>query len=118
MLAQQLKQFGTKVALLSEDWNHVLRRYSKPLAMSSAQEEMLRRAREAREFIGYGIMKAPDAATAEYALTVDGTVRLHVGKGPPKDTVSRIVLPVNETQQITIQRQKVVTTIRELARND
>jgi hypothetical protein len=41
-LAQQLKQFGTKVALLSEDWNHVLRRYSTPLAMSSAQEEMLK----------------------------------------------------------------------------
>jgi hypothetical protein len=73
---------------------------------------MLKRARGAREFISYGIMKAPDAATAEYALTVDGTARLHVAKGPPKNTDSRIVLPVNETQQITIQRQKVVSTIR------
>jgi hypothetical protein len=108
-LAEQLKQLGTKVALLSEDWNHILRRYTKPLAMSPAQEEMLKRAREAKEFVGYGIMKAADAVTAEYALTVGGTARLRVGKGPPKDTVSRIVLPINETQQITIQRQKVVS---------
>jgi hypothetical protein len=109
-LVQRLKQFGCKVIHLRVDSNHILKRHQGPVAMSRAQEEILTRAQASREFVGVGMMKAPEAAVAEYALTGGANKPVPAGNSPPGDTVSRIVLPLNDTQHVTIQRLKVVTT--------
>ena len=109
-LVQRLRVFGCKIIRLRADSNHILRRHQGPVAMSAAQEGMLRRARASREFVGVNMMKAPEPEVAEYALTSGANKPVPAGSSPPQDSVSRIVLPINDTQQVTIQRLKVSAT--------
>jgi metallopeptidase family M12-like protein len=109
-LVQGLKQFGCKVTHLREDSNHILKRRQGPVVMSLIQTSILRRVRTSRETVGVAMMKAPEPAVAEYALTGGANKPVPAGNSPPEDSVSRIVLPINDTQHVTIQRLKVVTT--------
>ncbi len=109
-LVQRLRQFGCKVTRLRADSNHILRRHQGPVAMSPAQQGMLKTARASREFVGVNVMKAPEAAVAEYALTSGANQPAPAGGTPPQDAVSSIVLPINDTQHVTIKRLKVSTT--------
>ena len=109
-LAERLKQLGCKVTRLREDWNHVLKRHQGPVVMSPAQKNVLAKATASREIVGVGMMKTPEAAVAEYALTGGANTPVPAGNSPPEDTVSRIVLPINDTQHVTIRRLMVVAT--------
>jgi hypothetical protein len=109
-LVERLRQHGCKVTRLREDWNHLLTRHQGKVVMSPAQQSVLAKARASRETVGVGMMKAPDAAVAEYALTNGANKPVPAGSAPPEDSVSRIVLPVNDAQHVTVRRLTVVTT--------
>jgi peptidyl-Asp metalloendopeptidase len=69
--------------------------------MLRAQEEGLAKARQSPETVGIGVIRAPAAAVAEYALT-----------GGPDDAMSRIVIPISENQQITVVRAEAIKTAK------
>jgi hypothetical protein len=107
-LKGRFKALGLKVTQLREDWNHILRRRQGPLAMTPAQEAMMKKAQGAREIVGVGVMTAPEAAVAEYALTASDKKK---GAGGGVDeALGRIIIPLNDKQHVTVERVKAVAT--------
>ena len=107
-LKARFKELGLKVTQLREDWNHILQRQQGPLTMTPAQEAAIEKAQGAREVVGVGLMKAPEAAVAEYALTAGEKQK---GKGAlPEEAQGRIVIPLNDKQHITVERTKAIST--------
>jgi peptidyl-Asp metalloendopeptidase len=98
-LRQQLRLLGLKFTLLREGWKQLLKRDKTPL--SRAQEEVLAKDRQSSETVGIGVIRAPAAAVAEYALI-----------GGPDDGMSRVVIPVSDNQQITVVRTEAVKTAK------
>jgi peptidyl-Asp metalloendopeptidase len=96
-LKERLVSVGIKFAVLREGWNHILRRNTTP--MSPAQKEMLANAGRSRETVGTTLMRAPEAAVAEYALTES-----------PDQGNSRIVVPIGNDQQISLVRTSATRT--------
>jgi hypothetical protein len=107
VFVEGLRKLGGKVALLGPDWNHLLRRYQG--RMAAAQDEMFKNARGAPGFVGMGVMSAQEASVTEYALT-GGAATAHTKK--PKSSVSRIIIPVNDTRQVVVQRVEAITTAK------
>jgi hypothetical protein len=99
---------------LGDDWNHILKRHEGPVAMSPVQEEVLKK-RSSPGTVGTGVMRAQKAAIAEYALTGGEQTSSNASGGPPEDMVSSIVLPINDTQHVTIQRVRAVTKEKGMA---
>jgi hypothetical protein len=83
-LEQRLLSLGIKFAVLREDWNHILRPNKAP--MSNEQNEALARAKEAPAAVSAGVMRVPEAAVAEYALT-----------STPEHGNSRIFIPISRS---------------------
>jgi hypothetical protein len=106
---QRLQQLGVKVTHLREDWNHILKRDKKPVPMSRSQEEQLAKAKRAPETVGVGVMRTSEAAVAEFALT-GGKKTAGSGSTAPDDATSRIVIPINDNQQVTVIRTKHART--------
>jgi hypothetical protein len=106
-LMARLRQFGCKVTHLREDFNHILKRLERPHSMSPQQQARIDAVRSSRAAVAVGIMRAPEAEVAEYALT--GEPAQPRAGAPPEESVSRLVLPINEKQQITIRRTRAVT---------
>jgi peptidyl-Asp metalloendopeptidase len=75
----------------------ILKRDKTP--MSRPQREFLAKARQSPETSNIGVIHAPAAAVAEYALT-----------GGPDDGMSRIVIPISDNQEITVARGQAVKT--------
>ena len=96
-LEERLASLGIKYALLHNDWNHILRPNKAP--MSGQQQEELSRAQQSPETVGVGVMRAPEAAVAEYALTES-----------PDQGHSRIVIPISEDRQISLVRASASRT--------
>ena len=96
-LKQRLRSLGVKFTVLQESWNHILRRDK--TVLSRVQENAIASARQAPEMLGVTVMRASEAAVAEYALT-----------GGPDDGSSHIVIPVGTNQQITVVRNTAVRT--------
>jgi hypothetical protein len=94
---QQLVSLGIEFSLLRENWNHILRRNNAPI--SRAQEEAVANAKRSAETLGVTVMRAPEAAVAEYALTAGS-----------EDKTSRILIPISDDQQVTIVRDKFTRT--------
>ena len=107
---QRLHMLGVKITHLREDWNHILRRDKKPMPMSRAQEEVLAKARQSPETVGINVMRTSEAAVAEYALMGNGNTPGAAGSATPDDGMSRIVIPINDNQQMTVVRTKAVQT--------
>jgi hypothetical protein len=107
-LKAKFKALGVKVTQLRADWNHILRPQQGPLAMTPAQEAMMKKAQGTREVVGIGVMKAPEAAVAEYALTA-GEQRKGTA-GVTEEALGRIVIPLNDKQHVTVERVKATTT--------
>ena len=105
-LKARFKELGLKVTQLREDWNHILKRQPGPLAMTPAQEAMMKKTQGAREVVGVGVMKATEAALAEYALTGGK----QAAGAASEEALGRIVIPLNDTQHVTVERSKTVTT--------
>src|SRR5215510_14978773 len=108
-LKARFKALGVKVTQLRQDWNHILRRQPGPLAMTPAQEVMMRKAQDMREVVGVGVMRAPEAAVAEYALTAADASK-GAGGSQGDDQAGKIVIPLNDKQHVTVERIKAVTS--------
>jgi peptidyl-Asp metalloendopeptidase len=96
-LEARLVALGIKFALLRDDWNYILRRNTTP--MSPAQKEMMAEAGRSPETVGRALMRAPEAAVAEYALTES-----------PEQGNSRIIIPFSDDRQITLVRTSATRT--------
>lgn len=96
-LEEKLVSLGIKFALLREDWNHILSRNKTP--MSREQEEALARAKESHGMVSVGVMRAPEAAVAEYAMTET-----------PDQGNSTIIVPIGDDRQVTLMRTSATRT--------
>jgi hypothetical protein len=96
-LKQRLVSLGVRFALLREDWNHILKRSQKP--MSPDEERALANAGRPAEMVGITVMRAPEAAVAEYALT-----------GGQEGGTSRLVIPITDNRQISVVRTNTIRT--------
>jgi hypothetical protein len=96
-LKERLVSLGVKFAVLREDWNHILRRNKAP--MSTEQKEQLARAKESTGTVGVDVMRAPEAAVAEYALTET-----------PEQGNSTIVIPISDDRQVSLVRASAMRT--------
>jgi hypothetical protein len=94
-LEESLVWLGIKFARLREDWNHILRPNKEP--MSSEQKQELARAKSP-EVVSAGVMRAPEAAVAEYALTES-----------PEQGNSRIIIPLGD-EQVSLVRTSAIRT--------
>jgi hypothetical protein len=108
-LAVQLRFLGSKLMRIPDDWYYLLRR-QEGLTMSAAQDEMVKRTRNSLGCVGIGLMTAQQAALAEYALMTGMDIPAPAADTPPKMTISRVVIPISGTRQVTVQRAGVVTT--------
>jgi hypothetical protein len=111
-LVRRLRHLGSIVMHLPEDWNHILRLQQVGAELSSAQDGFVNNVRTSAGFVGVRVMKAPHAAVTEYALTIGADLPATTGRSPPEKTVSRIVIPINESQQVIVQRKEAVTTAK------
>src|SRR5262245_4885007 len=96
-LEERLVSRGVKFAVLREDWNHILRRNKAP--MSTEQKGQLARARESTGMVSVDVMRAPEAAVAEYALTET-----------PELGNSTIVVPISDDRQASLVRTSAMRT--------
>jgi hypothetical protein len=96
-LEEKLVSLGIAFARLHENWNHILRRNKAP--MSSEQKEAMARAKESHAMVGGSVMRAPEAAVAEYALTES-----------PEQGNSTIIVPITDDQQVTLVRTNATRT--------
>jgi hypothetical protein len=96
-LEERLVSLGIKFARLREDWNLILKRNATP--MSPTQKELMANAGRSRETVGTALMRVPEAAVAEYALTES-----------PEQGNSHIVIPFSDDQQITLVRTSATRT--------
>src|SRR5262245_21151421 len=96
-LEEKLVSLGIKFALLREDWNHILRRNKAP--MSAEQKEQMARAKESTGTVSVDVMRAPEAAVAEYALTET-----------PEQGNSTIVVPISDDRQVSLVRTSAART--------
>jgi hypothetical protein len=106
-LKAKFRALGVKVTQLREDWNHILKRQRGPLAITPAQEAMVKRAQASREIVAIGLMKAPEAAVAEYALTADDPKK---SGAAVDEAAGKIVIPINDTQLVTVERVKAISS--------
>ncbi len=107
-VARRLEKLGAKVTRLREDWNHILKRHRGPV--SPEQQGMLDRMRSSPETVGVGVLKAPEAPLSGYALTGPDHKPEPLTWPPKEKSASTVVLPVSPTQNITLQRDRVVAT--------
>ena len=112
-LGLQLRLVGSKITRLPEDWSHLFKRDPK-VALSPAQDEMIKRARTSSEFVGMDLVRAQSAAVAEYALNIGADAPARPSAAPPPKTVTRISIPVGEGGQVTVQRVEARRTSKGL----
>jgi hypothetical protein len=98
-LEEKLVSLGVKFAVLREDWNHILRRNKAP--MSTEQKEQLARAKESTGMVSVRVMRAPETAVAEYALTET-----------PEQGNSTIIVPISDDRQVALVRATAKRTDR------
>jgi hypothetical protein len=109
-LALQLRLVGSKLIQLPDDWSQLLRR-DPDLRISAAQDEMIKQARAASEFVSIAMVRAQSAAVAEFALSIGADVpAAPTSSTPPSRNTSRVVLPVGDAGQVTIQRVEAIKT--------
>jgi hypothetical protein len=107
-LTERLVNLGIKVTKLRENWNHILMRHTRPFTMNQRQQDVIAHSRSAPETVGIGLMTAPEAAISEYALT-GGSDASTAASGTPASAAA-IVLPVNDNENVTVQRLGVTST--------
>jgi hypothetical protein len=97
---------GVKITRLGRDWNQVLKAPSGPMPMSTAQETMLAGIERSGATTAVGMMTAPNEAVVEYALMKDHDRKSAIG-ARPASLVSKITVPLNDKETITVRRTSV-----------
>jgi peptidyl-Asp metalloendopeptidase len=109
-LRYRLRLLGVKVTYLRAGWHHVLKRDRRPIRMSRSQEDVLAKVRRSPETVNVGLMRASEPAVAEYALTRAQEAPVAAGSNTLDDGMSRIVIPLNDNQQVAVLRTKARQT--------
>ena len=104
---RQGEQIGVKITRLGTDWNQILKAPSAPMPMSGPQESMVKTMMGAKETMGVGMMAVPNSAVVEYALMKEFDAKSATGQGPRPALPSRIVIPLNDKESITVRRTSV-----------
>ena len=105
---RQGEALGVKVTRLRADWNHILKDPTTPMAMSVAQDTMMKALAGSKETMAAGLLISPDAAVVEYALLRDYDVKSAIGN-PPAASNAMIVIPIDDKESITVRRTGVST---------
>lgn len=104
---RQGERMGVKITKLGADWNQILKAPAAPMAMSGSQESMMKTMMAAKETMGVGMMASPNSAVVEYALMKEFDAKTAAGQGPRPTLPSRIVIPLNASESITVRRTSV-----------
>ena len=109
-IKKRLERLGAKVTRLRENWNHVLRRSKKEdVALTPAQQTVVDKVTKSPETVNVGVLRMPDAAVAEHALTrFEQQVGTKGQGGPPEDRYAKVVLPLSASKDITLVRKRPV----------
>jgi len=110
-IALALSVFGIKVSRLPDDWTSLFKPQPATPDVAAAHADLLKRVRSGPEFVAAELMRAQEAAVAEYALTLGADTPSQVGDKPPKST-SRLVIPLKDGVQVTMQRTEVLRTAK------
>src|SRR5262249_19321500 len=94
-LKRRLASLGTKVIILRETWNHILKRHQEPMPMTANQQAAVDKITNAPETINLGMLKMPEAAVVELALKAEAT---------EQDRFAKVVLPLSDGTDITLIR--------------
>jgi hypothetical protein len=97
---------GVKMVRLAPDWNQILTSQTAPIALSSAQEAVIKSLAVTRETTGVGMMASPSAAVVEYALMQDYDPKSVIGVRPAA-LISKITIPLNDKDRIVVRRTSV-----------
>jgi Metallo-peptidase family M12 len=97
---------GVKMTRLGADWNQVLKDPSAPMAMSVAQETMMKALVGSKETMAAGLLISPNAAVVEYALLKDYDTKSAIGNRPAGSN-AMIVIPIDDKESITVRRTDV-----------
>ena len=102
------RQLGAKVTKLREDWNHLLTRRKKEEApLTPDQQAAVDKAAKPPETVHVGVLKMPNAAVAELALTkFEQSVGTKGRAGPQEDPYAKVVLPMSDGSNITLVRKR------------
>jgi len=97
---------GVKTTRLDAQWNHILKAPAAPMAMSSAQQTMLKGLEASKETMAVGMMGVPEPSIVEYALMKDQDAKSAIGKRPV-GRIYKIAIPLNSGETISVRRTRV-----------
>lgn len=106
---KRLEKLGAKVTRLRENWNHILQRPKKKedAQLTAAQRQVVDKASKAPEVVNVGVLRMPDAAAAEHALTrLEQSVGTKGRGGPAEDRYAKVILPLDGKRDITLVRTR------------
>jgi hypothetical protein len=96
-LSRRLKQLGSRVIILGENWNHILRRKRDPVAMTPAQKAVVNKMSKSPEMVNLGMVTMPDPSLVELALKNEVS---------SQDKFARVIVPVGDEESITLVRTR------------
>ncbi len=109
MMKKRLERLGAKVVRLRENWQHILRRSKDPVVLTPKQQAVVNKVTQAPETTRVGVLRMPDAAVAEHALTrLEQSVGTKGAAGPAEDRYAKVMLPINDSQDVTLVRSRPV----------
>ena len=103
---RQGEALGVKTTRLGADWNQILKAPSAPMAMSDAQQTMMKDVKSEKETMAVGMMASPNPAVVEYALMKDYDPKSAIGTRPA-GLITRIEIPLNGKESINVRRTHV-----------
>jgi peptidyl-Asp metalloendopeptidase len=104
-LEKRLERIGAKVTRLRENWNHILMRPKEEVPLTPQQKSVIDKASKSPETVRVGVLKMPDAAVAEHALTrFEESVGTRGRAGPQEDPYATVVLPFSGDKYIKLVR--------------
>jgi hypothetical protein len=112
-ISKQLQALGMKVTKLKEDWNHILSRHQGSL--TARQQEMVDSAKTAPGTVDIHIMRAGDTTMAAFAMMhgiPSPSVPAELRPPTKEQAPSRLVLPIDATTNVTLERVRYVSDER------
>jgi hypothetical protein len=107
-VATEVQALGLKVTRLSNDWNHLLSRQHGSLTRD--QLDLIDAAKAAPATVDVHVMRAPDSALSAFAMTNESARTAGLpGRGKKDKPPNRIVLPINPTTSVTLERVRYTT---------
>ena len=97
---------GVETVRLAPDWNQLLKSLAAPIAMSSAQEMVVKNLAAIKETTGIGMMASPSAAVVEYALMQDHDRKAAIGVRPTA-LIATITIPISDKERLVVRRTSV-----------